>query len=398
MPKSAKAEERRASNGAAILTSARTTGNWIDGLDIARAAAIFLVLLAHGAELLPEPLRSFVTTSFLRPGWWGVRIFFALSGFLIGRQILRILEARCRLDVARFLARRWLRTVPTFWLLIGIAVLLLPNQWSAATALKNAFFLQSMTSLEPSIFEVGWSLVIEEWSYLALGLLALLSTLIPAIDKRLSWNWILTGAMTLVILASIASRLHALDFLQTGRWESMKKLMALQFDSLAYGVILACILAALPGLQTPIKRFGWPISLTSLALMSWLGGAISAQFRSATEPTSWDWSWLAAAAYPMAGLLSCLLLVGLWNLSYLHLWQPFRQPVRVLAKTSYSLYLIHLPILKVPFLAPMFAISSGGLGFGLYLIASIAMGHICWLLLETPFIRMRSALRSAPSA
>lgn len=399
MPKSVKEQECRASNGAIIPTSARATGSWIDGLDIARAAAIFLVLLAHGSELLPEPIKSFVTTSFLRPGWWGVRIFFALSGFLIGRQILRILEARCRLDVARFLARRWLRTVPTYWILIGIALLLLPNQWSAATALKNAFFMQSMTSLEPSIFDVGWSLVIEEWSYLALGLLALLSTLLPTTEKRPSWNWILAGSMAVVILASIACRLHALDFLPAGRWEAMKKLMALQFDSLSYGVILACILAVLPGLQTHTQRLGWPISLMSLALMSWLGGDISARFRSAAEPTSWDWSWLAAAAYPIAGVLSCVLLLGLWNLSYLHLWKPLRKPVRVLAKTSYSLYLIHLPILKVPFLQPLFASSTGGLGFGLYLLVSIAMGNICWLLLETPFIRMRSALRgAAPSA
>ncbi len=398
MPQPVRGQQSGARDGGPSLTSPRSGRDWIDGLDIARAAAIFLVLLAHGAELLPEPIRSFVTTSFLRPGWWGVRIFFGLSGFLIGRQILRILEARCRLDVAKFLGRRWLRTVPTYWILISIAWMLLPGQWSIQTILTNAIFMQSFDRLEPSVFEVAWSLVIEEWSYLALGLLALCSTLIPASRSRLNWNWILAGLMGIIILASSASRLHALDSGAIMRWEPMKKLLTLQFDSLAYGVILACILAAIPRLQTDAKQLGWPISLITLILMSCLGGDISARFRAASDPTAWDWSWLAAAAYPIAGVLSCVLLFGLWNLSYRHLWGPLRDPVRIVAKTSYSLYLIHLPILKIPFLQPFFALPFGGLGFVLYLMVSIAAGHLCWLLLETPFIRLRSALRAAPAA
>lgn len=215
-------EEKSANDATIVTQSPSKDSGWIEGLDIARAAAIFLVLLAHGAELLPEPLKSFIATSFLRPGWRGVRIFFALSGYLIGRQILGLLATRSKVQSTRFLARRWLRTVPTYWALTGIAYLLLPGKPSLPTILDNAFFIQNTFKLEPSIFEAAWSLAIEEWSYLALGLLALLSSLPGGQQKSFRWNWILTAIMAMIIFASMATRLHAATYLSDEKWESTK--------------------------------------------------------------------------------------------------------------------------------------------------------------------------------
>lgn len=132
--------------------------------------------------------------------------------------------------------------------------------------------------------------------------------------------------------------------------------------------------------------------------MSWLGAELSIRFRGAVEPADWDWSWLAITAYPMAGLMSRCLLIGSWNLNYSNPWEPSQKPAQVLAKANYSIYRIYLPILKTPFLQPLYATPISGLGFGIYLILSIAIGQLCWLFLEKSFIWMHASLRTAPSA
>jgi len=63
------------------------------GLDLIRAAAIILVVLAHGTSFPGNPF-SWVPAATSRLGWVsgvvGVEMFFCLSGFLIGILMSRI--------------------------------------------------------------------------------------------------------------------------------------------------------------------------------------------------------------------------------------------------------------------------------------------------------------------
>jgi peptidoglycan/LPS O-acetylase OafA/YrhL len=87
------------------------------GLDLMRAVAISLVLLDHFLPRLgvatPEIFRFI--------GWSpiGVDLFFALSGFLIGRILLQlgsqISEPRALFG---FWIRRWLRTLPVYYVMV----------------------------------------------------------------------------------------------------------------------------------------------------------------------------------------------------------------------------------------------------------------------------------------
>ena len=52
------------------------------GLDILRSAAIFFVMLTHGARFIPKQISEYYSLLFFD----GVGIFFVLSGFLIGYQ------------------------------------------------------------------------------------------------------------------------------------------------------------------------------------------------------------------------------------------------------------------------------------------------------------------------
>ena len=62
--------------------------NRLNGLDTLRAVAIALVMLYHLNGRLPE---SLAWGSHI--GWMGVDLFFALSGYLIGSQLLRPVHA-----------------------------------------------------------------------------------------------------------------------------------------------------------------------------------------------------------------------------------------------------------------------------------------------------------------
>src|SRR6266853_1643328 len=70
------------------------------GLDLLRALAIIVVVVYHAALFgfkLPARIDRF--------GWIGVDLFFVLSGYLIGGQLLAPLARNQRINLGRFFAR-----------------------------------------------------------------------------------------------------------------------------------------------------------------------------------------------------------------------------------------------------------------------------------------------------
>src|SRR5438105_15297995 len=79
------------------------------GLDLLRALAIIVVVLYHAAVFgfeLPGRVDRF--------GWIGVDLFFVLSGYLIGGQLLAPLARGRRFDLGLFFMRRALRILPAY--------------------------------------------------------------------------------------------------------------------------------------------------------------------------------------------------------------------------------------------------------------------------------------------
>src|SRR6267378_2339840 len=105
----------------------RKSSHRIAGLDVLRAVAIVLVLAAHypktGAGLL---------TRVLNFGWSGVDLFFVLSGYLIGGQLFAAQAAGRRVSFAGFYARRCLRTLPNYY--VVLAMYFLVPAWIAGAA------------------------------------------------------------------------------------------------------------------------------------------------------------------------------------------------------------------------------------------------------------------------
>ena len=75
-----------------------------------RAMAIILVLICHSG--LESPLMY-------QLGFYGVELFFVLSGFLIGQIIIRdVLQRPSTKTLITFYKRRWLRTLPLYYMIL----------------------------------------------------------------------------------------------------------------------------------------------------------------------------------------------------------------------------------------------------------------------------------------
>lgn len=144
-----------------LLKGTRLVNERIKSLDALRAIAISLVVLAHivlgyGA---PEGLAP------LQFGGVGVDLFFVLSGWLLGGQLFK--ESRAgTLNVYEFWRKRWYRTLPAYYAVLGFTILqqyLTKSDFSAP--LEYFIFLQNY-DLPLEIFYISWSLSVEEQFYL----------------------------------------------------------------------------------------------------------------------------------------------------------------------------------------------------------------------------------------
>ena len=89
------------------------------GLDLLRAIAVLMVLSSH-ALFFVRPLFPAIQALSLF-GYLGVELFFVLSGFLVGGIAIRSFGAQPgTADLFGFWVRRWFRTLPNYYLFLGV--------------------------------------------------------------------------------------------------------------------------------------------------------------------------------------------------------------------------------------------------------------------------------------
>src|ERR1700761_8492861 len=93
-----------------------TINGRLNGLDHLRAFAITSVLLYHYGSLFPHPSWLGKPASF---GWTGVDLFFVLSGYLMGTQLLRQLAKTKHLRISEFYAKRFFRIIPAYAVVVA---------------------------------------------------------------------------------------------------------------------------------------------------------------------------------------------------------------------------------------------------------------------------------------
>jgi len=350
-----------------------------DWLDLCRALAILLVLLSHGRYFLRPALPW---TEHLRLGGFvGVELFFALSGFLIGGILIRLSSRGGMHWLSEFYARRWLRTLPNYYLFLLLNVLLVwIGVYSAGldSIWKYVVFVQNLFWPHPSFFAEAWSLALEEVFYLLFPALFLLLSRVTGMPHVRS---ILVVAIAVIVL-SLLGRLLVSNSIEI--WDAdLRKVVFLRFDSLMMGVLLAWLYDQRPGwLKIPGLATGVMIIFVA-CIIYYLSASDADLNRSFFAKTFY----LSFVAIGCAGLL----LFGIERRlpSWLATMSSF------VARISYSMYLVNIPVMLI--LMHLFGCCDNSLfgAFGMWLsfmVLTLLISHGMYVVYERRFNGLRDRL------
>ncbi|UHQ25028.1 acyltransferase [Lysobacter sp. 5GHs7-4] len=359
----------------------------LPGLDLLRAIAVVWVMLFHSYLVggMGEFWGQIVTH-----GWMGVDLFFVLSGYLIGGQLLKPLSQGQPFRPGDFYLRRAFRVLPAF-----LAVLAIYLAWPGFREAEGmqpvwqflTFTLNLLIDYQHNrAFSHAWSLCVEEHFYLIFPWLAWWMTRRPSTAKFVS-------VCVAVLLAGLALRGYVwlYQMAPVQGLEDVERSFGRRFvediyyptwmrlDGLLCGVVLAAIQVYRPQLWAGMQRRANLLLVAGLAVVGvaiWLF-----MERTALLPT--------VIGYPLLSMgLALLVAAGASTRSWLGRW---RVPgAGWLALTSYSLYLIHKPVFHLvdTHLGTQLQ-GQGVLAFAVYAAATLAAGAVLHYSVERPFLRLR---------
>ena len=173
-------------------------------------------------------------------GYYGVEIFFVLSGFLIGNILIRhfINEPAFGFKtISNFWGRRWLRTLPLYYCILLLNMFL--YDYSKVQIWKFFFFLQSMKTNTFSFFGESWSLAVEEFFYLSFPLLL---WGMEALFKRAAnkQKVLITTIVTYICFFTVLRVAGTIFY--NPQWNlGIRPVVLFRLDAIAYGVLGAYI-------------------------------------------------------------------------------------------------------------------------------------------------------------
>ncbi|RON05695.1 acyltransferase [Pseudomonas brassicacearum] len=300
-------------------------------IELLRGIAVLGVLFHHlQGSLFTDVVPLLHTITEYGQPWWGVDLFFAISGFVIARSLIPALQG-CSTrqeywqQTRNFWLRRAFRLLPSAWLWLALMLLacVFLNRSGAFGTLHanlqatlagiaqyaNFRFADSFYHYEYGTSFVYWSLSLEEQFYLLFPLLILVCR------KHLVW----------ALLALVAVQLLTLR---------TPLLMVVRTDALALGVLLA-MWSAPPGYvrwEPTFLRRPWAGVSVLLAIVVMLSVLATDRF------TLTDYRIGAIAV-----LGAVLVWVASYNRDYLMPPGLLKNLMTWIGSRSYGIYLIHIP-------------------------------------------------------
>ncbi|MDQ0009580.1 peptidoglycan/LPS O-acetylase OafA/YrhL [Luteibacter jiangsuensis] len=328
-------------------------------------------------------------------GWMGVDLFFVLSGYLIGTQVLKSLATTGRLDFAAFYGRRAVRILPAFFTVLALYVLWpawretpgMQPLWQFPTFTFNLLFDNG----DNYAFSHVWSLCVEEHFYLVFPILAFTLTRKPA-----AWKLVVAGAVVVVggMFVRGWSWTHWLAPAQAaGENVGTVYLRYLYYPTWArLDGLLAGVALAVCGVYRP-RAMAWLRARVNGVLI--LGALLLATALMLFDGARTGF-WPCVVGYPLIALAMAAFVAAASGDTWLaRLDIP---GAGWLARASYSLYLSHKGV---------FHLVQGALDgqladhrflrFAIYAAATLAGGAVLHYAVERPFLRWRDK-RAARSA
>jgi peptidoglycan/LPS O-acetylase OafA/YrhL len=114
----------------------------------------------------------------------GVELFFVLSGFVLAPQLM-LLEKNPFEHLKVFLFRRWLRTLPAYFIALTCAAILF-GYGTKLNLLQFFSYTQNFFIDKPflNFYPVAWSLSVEEWFYIYIPILLIVFSLVKLNRKN----------------------------------------------------------------------------------------------------------------------------------------------------------------------------------------------------------------------
>lgn len=336
-------------------------------LDGVRGIAIILVLLVH-------------VNNWPRGGFIGVDVFFTLSGFLITTLLLEEWRARGTVSLRDFYARRALRLFPAVIVLLAAysVFALVAGGPFLSTRLAGVGYGLTYVSNWPQAFglafpeqELGflWTLAIEEQYYLLWPSLLLLALHVGRLSPRR-----LIVAILCVVVAVWIWRIVLVDAGVEGRRIYFGT--DTRLDQLLLGAALAAWF---------VRRSASAAGSLALRLGGWAGVAFltwrlfdPVYFRG-WYPTVG----LAAIAMASAAIIACVVTNSSSVLGWVLNWRWLRW----VGALSYSLYLWHVPAIRVVENSPLGQWTIPRILGGIAL--SFVLAAASYRYVEQPFLRRR---------
>jgi len=373
------------------MTSAKTSR--YPGLDLLRSIAILLVIMQHMPRtLFPEWFMQMKYT-----GWIGVDLFFVLSGYLIGSQLLRPYAEGEQPSFTVFYMRRALRVLPAYLVVVLLYFTVpvwaerpgLPPLWKFLTFTQN-FGLDPFAA---GTFSHAWSLCVEEHFYLVLPVIVFLLMRKPRFSTACvvasSIMVFETGLRFFLYQHYLKSNGSNDDLFSIHYWKLIYYPTFTRLDGLLMGVVIAAV--------KTFRAEWWKQQINSRGNVLLTAGLL------VMSAAIWLCQPMYSPAAIFAGFPLLAIGFGLLVISALSdgsILARYRVPgAGMIATLAYSIYLTHKEIIHLDryFFGKMINMDGAG-GWILYPITILAAGTLLYLCVERPFLKLRERIISPKSS
>ena len=309
-----------------------------------------------------------------------VEVFFVLSGFVLGPQILMCAQQRSWITLKTFLIRRWMRTIPSYIVAL-LAISVIFGSIRTTDFLRYAFYAQNLYSQHNAqdYYPVAWSLSVEEWYYVSFPIFLLI------VGKLVKAEGIWFQSLVAVSLFILTVSICRLAFGDTHDWgASIRRVVVFRVDSIAYGFLAYLLISRAKIVWNNFSRL-----LSLILLIATTGVVILVNIQISSDGQEW---WpralypYASAAFGIAAVLFFL------SINSLVCWMS--AACEFLGRISYPMYLFHLVILYV---VARLGFATGLSGLLLYSFAVIVCSALFNYGFEQPILARRPRYKQKTS-